>query len=80
MSDLLLIMYACILLVVSCMGKNITVSDETYELLTRFKLPGESFSDVIKRLVNRGGKLMDLAGKKTITREQWACINNEYEK
>jgi predicted CopG family antitoxin len=62
------------------MGKNITISDEAYELLSRFKLPGESFSDVIKRLINRGGKLLDLAGKRTITREQWAFINNEYEK
>ncbi|NVM31242.1 MAG: hypothetical protein HWN65_20560 [Candidatus Helarchaeota archaeon] len=60
------------------MAKNIAVSDEVYELLSRFKLPGESFSDVIKRVIKLGSKLMDLAGKKTITKEQWALVNNQY--
>ncbi|NVM27248.1 MAG: hypothetical protein HWN65_00290 [Candidatus Helarchaeota archaeon] len=60
------------------MAKNIAVSDEVYELLSRFKLPGESFSDVIKRVIKRGGKLMDLAGKKTITKEQWVTVTNKY--
>ena len=60
------------------MAKTIAVSDEVYELLSRFKLPGESFSDVIKKVIKRGGKLMDIAGKKTITKEQWALVNNKY--
>ena len=60
------------------MAKTIAVSDEVYELLSRFKLPGESFSDVIKRVIKRRGKLMDIAGKKTITKEQWALVNNKY--
>ena len=60
------------------MAKKIAVSDEVYELLSRFKLPGESFSDVIKRVIKRRGKLMDIAGKKTITKEQWALVNNKY--
>ncbi len=33
--------------------KNVTISDELYESLTSMKQPGESFSDVITRLVHR---------------------------
>ena len=60
------------------MAKTIAVSDEVYELLSKLKLPGESFSDVIKRVIKRGGKLMDIAGKKTITKEEWALVENKY--
>jgi len=42
--------------------KTITISLEAYEALAREKLPGESFSDVILRLVKRSGSLLDLAG------------------
>lgn len=40
-------------------SKNISLKEETYELISREKLPGESFSDTIERLVKRRGKLMD---------------------
>lgn len=33
--------------------KNVTISDELYENLSLMKQPGESFSDVITRLVHR---------------------------
>ena len=33
--------------------KNVTISDELYENLSSMKQPGESFSDVIDRLVHR---------------------------
>ena len=33
--------------------KNMTISDELYENLALIKQPGESFSDVINRLVHR---------------------------
>ncbi|MCD6357192.1 MAG: antitoxin VapB family protein, partial [Thermoproteales archaeon] len=42
--------------------KRITISLKAYEALLREKRPGESFSDVILRLVERCGDLMDLAG------------------
>jgi len=60
------------------MAKTIAVSDEVYNLLCKLKLPNESFSDVIKRSIKRGGKLMDIAGKKTITAEEWTIVRNIY--
>ena len=33
--------------------KNVTISDELYENLALMKQPGESFSDVITRLIHR---------------------------
>ncbi len=33
--------------------KNVTISDELYQNLAAMKQPGESFSDVINRLVYR---------------------------
>jgi len=42
--------------------KTITISLKAYEALLREKRPGESFSDVILRLVEKSGDIMDLAG------------------
>ncbi|MCP8308185.1 MAG: antitoxin VapB family protein [archaeon] len=53
------------------MAKTIAVSDEVYEMLQRAKLPGESFSEVIKRSLKRGSKLMDIFGSHTISKEDW---------
>lgn len=44
------------------------------------KLPGESFSDVIKRSLLKGGKLMDIAGTKTVTKQEWALVEEAIEK
>jgi predicted CopG family antitoxin len=35
------------------MAKTIAISDEVYEMLSKAKMRGESFSDVIKRLLRR---------------------------
>ena len=53
------------------MAKNIAVSDDVYELLKKTKIPGESYSDVIRRGLKRSLRLSDIAGSKTITTEQW---------
>jgi predicted CopG family antitoxin len=42
------------------MTKTISLSDDAYELLKKIKRDGESFSDVIKRLVGKKGKLMEI--------------------
>ncbi|WP_457590280.1 antitoxin VapB family protein [Geoglobus sp.] len=35
------------------MAKNIAVSDDVYEMLSRIKMRNESFSDVIRRLIRQ---------------------------
>jgi len=61
------------------MARTTMVSDEVYEMLKKMKLPGESFSDVIKRLLKRKGNLLDIAGSGTITYEGWRMLI-EYKK
>ncbi len=53
------------------MARNIAVSDDVYELLRKVRLPGESFSDVIRRGLGRGIKLMDIYGSGTISKKDW---------
>lgn len=53
------------------MAKTIAVSDDVYELLKKVKIPGESYSDVIRRGLKRGLKLSDIAGSRTITKDEW---------
>ncbi len=50
--------------------KTITITLEAYEALKRLKKLGESFSDVILRLVKKHRSLMDLAGS-------WSNIDDE---
>lgn len=52
------------------MARTIAISDEVYELLKRAKLPGESFSTVIKRNLRRG-KLSEIVGTAILTSEDW---------
>jgi predicted CopG family antitoxin len=42
-------------------SRNISVTDDVYELLTKMKLKNESFSDTIRRLARRRN-LVDCAG------------------
>jgi len=41
--------------------KNISISDEAYQMLKALKKSGESFTDVIER-VTRKGSVLELAG------------------
>jgi predicted CopG family antitoxin len=62
------------------MAKTIAVSDDVYELLLKAKLPNESFSDVIRRSLTKGGmKLSDIAGSKTISEEDWKKVLKAFE-
>ena len=60
------------------MTRTILVSEEVYELLKKFKLPGESFSDAIKRILKHERRLTDIIGTKTITKEAWSQIESRY--
>lgn len=59
------------------MARTIAVSDDVYELLSKAKLPNESFSDVIRRSMKRG-MLMDIAGSYTITKEDWKKVTDVF--
>ena len=54
------------------MAKTIAVSNDVYELLRKSKVPGESYSDVIRRGLKRSLRLSDIAGSRTLTTEQWS--------
>jgi predicted CopG family antitoxin len=56
------------------MAKTIAVSNEVYELLRKVKLPGESFSDVIRRGLGQGVKLTDIYGSGTISKADWVRV------
>lgn len=56
------------------MAKTIAVSNEVYELLQKVKMPGESFSDVIKRGLQREARLSDIFGSGTITLQEWGEV------
>lgn len=60
------------------MARTIAVSDDVYKLLTKAKLPNESFSDVIRRALKKGMKLSDIAGSRTITKEDWERVTKAF--
>ncbi len=61
------------------MPKTIMVSDDVYEALKKEKKPKESFSDVIRRLLQRKRpEISELAGKKTVTREEWLEVERAF--
>jgi len=43
-------------------SKTISITAEVYNLLSKVKLEGESFSDAIARLIRLGSKLSEYAG------------------
>jgi predicted CopG family antitoxin len=55
---------------VADVARAIAISDEVYELLKRSKLPGESFSSVIKRGL-QSRKLSEIAGSGTLSAADW---------
>src|SRR4030067_305470 len=52
------------------MARNIAVADDVYEMLSKEKRDGESFSDVIRRLARRRRSILEFAGA-------WADIPDE---
>lgn len=62
------------------MAKNIAVSDDIYESLAKLKRENESFSEVIRRLLEHKGSLLDIANTKTFTKEEWSSVTNVFSK
>ena len=62
--------------------KTISITDDVYSELVRVKRPEESFSDEIRRLVRRKGKLSDCIGlwAKWMTKEQMNEIDENIKK
>ena len=60
------------------MAKTIAVSDDVYELLRKSKLPNESYSDVIRRTLRKGMRLSDIAGSRTVTKEDWERVTEAF--
>ena len=56
------------------LARTIAVSDDVYKLLAKSKLPNESFSDVIRRAMKKGMNLSDIAGSRTVTKEDWEKV------
>ena len=50
------------------------LSDDVYKRLKMMKGPGESFSDVIERLLKYKPELSEIAGSKTITIKDWRRV------
>jgi len=50
-------------------SKNISITEDVYEMLSRLKLEGESFSDAIRRLAKRN-RIIECAGL-------WADMGDE---
>jgi len=51
-------------------SKNISIMDDVYNLLQSKKTKNESFSEVIRREINKKGDVMEFAGA-------WEKISNE---
>ncbi len=61
--------------------KNITISEEAYDVLAGHKMPGESFTEVIIRLLGprRRGSLLEHNGRWIGTDEEFQRIFKEIE-
>jgi predicted CopG family antitoxin len=58
------------------MSKNISVSDEVYELLKREK-GDRSFSEVIEEKVEAGGRIEDVAGTGVLDEETYREVKED---
>ncbi|MHA1593143.1 MAG: antitoxin VapB family protein [Candidatus Baldrarchaeia archaeon] len=54
----------------------ITIADDVYNMLRRPKLPSESFSDVIRRLIKSRPKIADIAKMNILSREEAEKLRN----
>lgn len=58
--------------------KVISIMDDAYDLLVKYKRPRESFSEVIRRLAPKRGNLMDFAGAWShLSKEDITAMKND---
>lgn len=62
------------------MSKLVNLSDYAYDELKQRKLPGESFSDVVNRLVEKKKPLLEFLGKWPGSSEEIDKIKSQLEK
>jgi predicted CopG family antitoxin len=62
------------------MAKNISVSDDVYEYLSKIKRKNESFSDVIRRLATKFNNISEIAGNMTFSKEEYSKVERAFEK
>ncbi|MHA2170134.1 MAG: antitoxin VapB family protein [Candidatus Kariarchaeaceae archaeon] len=60
------------------MAKNIAISDDIYNKLTKLKQENESFSDVIRRLISGISNISDLSGRMTFSRAEWKEVESAF--
>jgi predicted CopG family antitoxin len=53
------------------MAKNIALADDVYRDLKRMKREGESFSELIRRLMKNRGEIAHLASSATLSVDEW---------
>jgi predicted CopG family antitoxin len=60
------------------MATTIAVSYDIYELLSKNRLPSESFSDVILRASKKRMRPSDIAGSRTVAKEEWEKVTKAF--
>ncbi|MGD0804595.1 MAG: antitoxin VapB family protein [Candidatus Bathyarchaeia archaeon] len=58
-------------------SRNISVTDDVYELLTKMKLKNESFSDTIRRLAKRRDLTESAGAWRDVSEDEMKAFNDE---
>lgn len=53
------------------MARNVSLAEDVYLALKRIKREGESFSEVIRRLLESRPAIAEVAGKHLLSEESW---------
>ncbi len=56
------------------MAKNVSIADDVYLALKRRKRQNESFTDLIRRLMEARPAIADVMGKELLTQDDWRTI------
>lgn len=56
------------------MARNVSIADDVYMALKRRKRQNESYSDLIRRLMEARPAISDVMGKGLLTQDDWETI------